>query len=144
MKKFLFALCLSLFTSVAMACTNFSGSYRGEEGVYTVSQSGCASVTISDSNGDMTLITDGQFRVVEDAPEARIMTAASFVGNNLTMENRIEYKVPFPPEVPADAIPSRIVVVVVKNAAGALVQTTTFYNSKGQSLGSESTTHPKA
>lgn len=143
MKKLLFALCLSVFTSAAMACTNFAGNYRGEEGVYTVSQSACASVTISDSSGSGTIITDGQFRVSEDNEEARILTAASFVGTNLTIDNRVEYKVPLPPEVPADAIPARIVIVIVKNSAGGLVQTVTIYNSKGQVLGSESSTHPK-
>ncbi len=144
MKKLLFALCLSLFTTAAMACTDFSGSYRGEEGIYSVTQSGCSNVTISDSSGSSTLITDGNFRVTEDSPEVRVYTAATFVGNNLTLENRIEYKIALPPEVPVDAIPARIVIVIVKDSAGGLVQTMTFYNSKGQVLGSESSTHPRA
>lgn len=144
MKKILFALCFSMFTTAAMACTDFSGRYRDEDSaLYTVSQSGCASITVSSSTGEGTIITDGQFRITDEDEQVRVYTAASFIGVTLTIENRLEFKVPLPPEIPADSIPVKIILVYSKDSAGNLLITTTLYNSNGQVLGSESSTHPR-
>ena len=59
--KLLLALSLSLFASVSMACTDFTGKYRNAESeVFTLQQSGCASVTLTDDTGSATIIADGQ------------------------------------------------------------------------------------
>ncbi len=141
--KLLLALCLSLSTSVALACTDFSGKYKNEQEVYTVSQNACASITVTTSEGSGTVITDGQFRLSEQNDDVRIYTAAAFIGNNLTLDHRVEYIQPLPPEVPPTSIPVKMLEVYTKDARGNVVFTTTVYNSAGGVLGSMTSVHQK-
>lgn len=144
MKTFL-ALGLSLFATVSMACTDFTGSYRSQQdsSTYSIQQSGCTSITSNTNEGTMTVLTDGQYRVSEDNEHARILTAAKFVGSNLTIDGKIEYKQPLPSEIPAEMIPTKIVMIVVKDSAGNLVTTSNVLNSDDQVLGSTTTTDQK-
>nr|BDT26810.1 hypothetical protein BHI3_02760 [Bacteriovorax sp. HI3] len=145
--KVVLALCLSLFTffsSAAFACTDFTGRYKNEQNeIYTVSQSACASVTVTGSDGSDTIITDGQFRLSEENEDVRVFTAAAFIGVNLTLNHRIEYKKPLPPEVPPTAIPVKILEVYVKDARGNVVLTTTIFNSTGGVLASMTSLHQR-
>lgn len=142
--KLLLAISLSLFTTAALACTNFSGKYKNEQNeVYTVSQSGCASVTLVSSEGTQTILADGVRRVTEENAEVRVSTAASFIGANLTLNHLLELKVPLPPEVPPTAVPKTILEVYVKDARGNIVQTTTLYNSAGTVLNTMTAVHQK-
>lgn len=142
--KLLIALCFSLFASVTMACTDFTGNYRNQQNeVYSLQQSGCASVAIIDNEGTNTIIADGQFRLTEETDEVRILTAASFVGANFTLDHRIEYKMPLPPEVPTEAIPVKMIVIYVKDTAGNIIETTTLYNSLERVLATMTSRHQK-
>lgn len=142
--KVLLALCLSLFASAALACTDFTGKYKNEQNeIYTVSQSACASVTVTGTEGAGTVITDGQFRLSEENEDVKVLTAAAFIGANLTLDHRIQYKKPLPPEVPPTSIPVKILEVYVKDARGNVVLTTTIFNSTGGVLASMTSLHQK-
>lgn len=142
--KVLLALCLSLFTTAALACTDFTGRYKNEQNeIYSVSQSACASVTVTDSDGAQTILTDGQYRLSEENEDLRVLTAAAFVGLSLTLDHRFEYKKPFPPEVPPSAIPVKMVDVYVKDAYGNVILTTTLFNSAGGVLTSMTSVHQR-
>ncbi len=142
--KVLLALCLSLFTSAALACTDFTGRYKNEQNeIYTVAQSACASLTVTNSEGTQTIITDGQYRLFDENEDVRILTAATFVGANLTLDHRFEYKRPLPPEVPPSAIPLKMLDVYVKDARGNVILTTTIFNSAGGVLASMTSLHQK-
>lgn len=131
--KLLLVLCFSMFATAAMACTDFTGTYRNGEGVKTqIKQSGCASVTFTEANDSGTIITDGQYRVTQDDADVRVSTAASFVGATLNFDGKLEYKQPMPPEVPTQSIPRRISVVYSKNTTGDVVALMTAYNSQNQ------------
>lgn len=131
--KLLLVLCFSMFASVAMACTDFSGSYRNGEGVNTqIQQSGCVSVTFSSADGSGTLITDGQFRVSQDDAEVRVLTSAAFVGATLNLEGKLEYKQPVPPEMPTEYIATRFSMVYSKSNSGDVVAVMSVYNSQNQ------------
>ncbi|MBC7713007.1 MAG: hypothetical protein H7177_06695 [Rhizobacter sp.] len=141
--KFLGVLAFALFTSTAMACTNFSGSYRDEQmGTYTVTQSGCETVTVNSSDGIETIIADGVYRLSSEDEQVRIMSAAMFVGANLTIDGKIEYKVPLP-QVPADKIPARVVTVYNLDSAGNLVMNFSVINSSNQVIANGTTTHQR-
>lgn len=142
--KVLLALTLSLFATVSIACTDFTGSYKDEESqTYTVSQSGCATVTVNDQEGTETIIVDGQYRVTEETDEVRITSAANFVGAGLVIDGKIEYKIPFPPEMPVDMIPVKSVAVYTLDSAGNLVVNVVVYNASNQVLGESTQTHQK-
>lgn len=134
--KLLLALTFLTFSTVSLACTDFSGSYRDETNqTFNVSQSACASVTVNSQEGTETIITDGQYRVTEDSDEVRITSAASFVGANLTIDGKIEYKIPMPPEIPAEMIPVRAVTIYTLDSVGNLIMYIAVYNSNNQVLG---------
>lgn len=142
--KLLLALSLSLFATVSMACTDFTGSYRDEDSqAYTVAQSGCSSVTVNDQEGTTIVIADGQYRVTEETDEVIILSAANFIGATLTVNGKMEYKIPFPPEVPTDMIPVRSVSVYTLDSAGNLVIDTSVFNSNNQVLVQSTQTHQK-
>lgn len=142
--KLLLALSLSLFASVSMACTDFSGSYRDEDSnTYTIAQSGCVSATVDDQEGTYSIIADGQYRVTEENDEMKISSAASFQGVNLVIDGKIEYKVAFPPEIPTEMIPVRTLSVYSLDSAGNLVMNIALYNSNNQVIGQASQTHQK-
>lgn len=143
MKLFL-VLCFSMFASAAMACTDFSGAYRNGEGVKTqIQQSGCANVTFTTVEGSGTLITDGQFRVSQDDAEVRVLTSAAFVGSTLNLEGKIEYKQSMPPEVPAEAIPTRFSLVYSKTNSGDVLAVMSAYNSQNQVIYSVTDSYSK-
>lgn len=142
--KLLLALSLSLFASVSMACTDFSGSYRDEaSNTYTVAQQACYSVTVNNQEGSQTIIADGVYRVTEEDDSVRITSAASFTGADLVIDGRIEYKVALPPEVPTELIPVRAVTTYSLDSAGNLVTSVVVYNSNNQSIGQATQTHQK-
>ncbi|MEA9356573.1 hypothetical protein SHI21_10175 [Bacteriovorax sp. PP10] len=131
--KLLLVLCFSMFASAAMACTDFSGNYRNGEGVQTqIQQSGCTSVTFSNVEGTGTIITDGQFRVLQDDADVRILTSAAFVGATLNLEGKFEYKQPAPPEMPSEYIAKRFSMVYTKSNSGDVVAVMSVYNSQNQ------------
>jgi hypothetical protein len=136
--KLLFTIAFSLITSAAMACTDFSGTYLNhvENTPYSLSQSGCASITEENE----TIYTDGRYRVIAEDDSVAVSMAASFIGANLTMDSNIEYKIPFPPEVPADMVPTKVVIVYTLDSARNLQSVSTVYNSTGQVLATESGT----
>jgi hypothetical protein len=136
--KLLFTIAFSLFASVAMACTDFSGTYltHVERNPYTITQSGCSSIT----EDNQTIITDGQYRVLDEDENVRVLSAASFIGANLTIDSNIEYKVAFPPEIPTEMIPTKIIMIYTLDSARNLQSVTTVYNSAGQVLTTESGT----
>jgi hypothetical protein len=136
--KLLFTVAFSLFASAAMACTNFSGSYRNDvEGkIYSIQQSGCSSISAE----GQTIITDGQYRVLNEDETGRVMVAASFVDANLNVDTTIEYKVSIPPEFPEEMIPVKITIIYSMDSAGNLTTLSTAYNSHGQVISSESNT----
>lgn len=144
MKTFL-ALGLSLFATVSMACTDFTGSYRSQQDndVYTLEQSGCASITANNSEGTSTIITDGQYRLNDQDENVRVMTAATFVDANLTLDSKIEYKQPLPSEIPVEMIPTKVVMILVKDSAGNIVTTSSVYNSTNQVLATSTQTDQK-
>ena len=142
--KLLLAICFSMFASVAMACTDFTGDYKNAEGTNTqIKQSGCTSVTFTNIEGAGTLVTDGQYRVSQDDAEVRVMTAASFVGAALNIEGRLEYKQSFPPEVPTQYIARRFTMVYTKTASGDVVGTSSVYNSENQVIFSQTDSYKK-
>lgn len=143
--KFLLAICISMFATAAIACTDFSGRYRDEElEVYTIEQSGCSSVTyIEDSGERSTFLVDGQYRLSDEDDEVRVYTAANFVGPTIVFDSKMEYKQPFPDDVPEEAIPRTSKLIYFKDANGNLVNVIYVYNSAGTIIGSATTTHPK-
>ena len=142
--KLLLAICLSMFASLAMACTDFTGNYRNGEGVDTqIKQSGCSSVTFTGNEGAGTLVTDGQYRMSQDDAEVRVMTAASFVGAALNIEGKLEYKQSFPPEVPTQYIARRFTMIYTKTTSGDVVGTSSVYNSENQVIFSQADTFKK-
>lgn len=142
--KILLTLTLSFFTSAVMACTDFSGSYKDEvASVYSVVQSGCSTVMVNNNEGTETIIADGQFRVTEENAEVRISSAANFIGDNLTIEGRIEYLIALPPEVPVELIPVKFVTVYTLDSAGNLWMNFTIINSKDQVIGESATMHQR-
>lgn len=143
--KILLALCISMFATGAFACTDFSGKYINTElEVYTVEQSGCESVTYIEDDGDRKIyIADGEYRLTEDDEDIRIYTATNFIGDNITLDSKIEYKKPFPPEMPEASITRTSKLIYTKDADGNLIENFYIYNSEGVILGSATTTHPK-
>lgn len=135
-----------LFCSIsnAFACTDFSGRYLDQENnQYSVAQSGCESLSIINDEGSFTAIADGQFRVSSESDEARVLTAITFSGSDLVMDNHLEFKFSLPPEVPVEVIPVRLLSIYRKVGNGDVAVTTSAYNLNGQFLGIESTTHQK-
>lgn len=143
--KFLLALCLSMFATAAIACTDFSGRYRDEElEVYTIEQSGCSSVTYVEDNGERsTFIVDGQYRLSDEDDEVKVYTAANFVGVTIVFDSKMEYKQPFPDDVPEEAIPRTSKIIYSKDTNGNLVSIILIFNSAGTVIGSATTTHPR-
>lgn len=143
--KFLLAVCISMFATAAMACTDFTGKYRDDDmDVYTIEQSGCEQVTYVEDDGDReTFIIDGQYRVTDEEDGVRILTAGNFVDATLVFDSKIEYLQPLPPEVPETSIPRTTKLVYSLDASGNLVGTVTVYNSAGTVLATASQTHPK-
>ena len=105
--KFLLAICISVFATATMACTDFSGTYKDETmSVYRIDQSGCTSIAQTNSDGTrVDFIVDGQYRLMEEDEWGTISTAANFVGDTLVFDSKMEYKKPFPTEVPEVVIP---------------------------------------
>jgi hypothetical protein len=142
--KLLWALSFALFTSASMACTNFSGTYIDDQTkTYTVTQSACESVVVVSSEGSETIIADGVYRVTSEDEQVRITSAANFIGENLTIDGKVEYKTPLPPEVPADKIPARVVEVYTLDSAGNLVMQLSVLNLNNQTITSSTITHQK-
>jgi len=142
--KVLLVLTLSLVTSLAMACTDFTGTYRDQEDkVYSVSQSGCNSLVLNNDAGTFSAQADGKYRISSEDQQARVLTAISFSKKDLIIDHQIELKVALPPEVPTEIIPGRIYTLFGKLGNGDLGVTTTVYNLNGQVLSIESTHHQK-
>ncbi len=142
--KVLLTLTLSIYASMALACTDFTGTYRDQEfKVYSVLQSGCSSIVLNNDEGTFGAQADGILRVSSEDQQARVLTAISFSGKDLIMDHHIELKVALPPEVPADIIPGRIYSIYGKLGNGDLGVTTTVYNLNGQVLSVESSHHQK-
>ncbi len=96
--KILFTALLSVFSFVALACPNFTGTYEGydqEEGAYTyeIKQSGCSSITMLSNNEVQTVATDNIERLISSKTEqteigemkADVYARALFVNNSLRM-----------------------------------------------------------
>lgn len=142
--KIMLTIALSLFTSLAFACTDFTGTYRDQEyKVYSVNQAGCSSIVLNNDEGTFSAKADGQFRVSSEDQHARVLTAILFSGKDLIMDHHVELKVALPPEVPVEIIPVRIYSIYGKLGNGDLGVTTTVYNANGQVLSVESSQHQK-
>ena len=79
----------------------------------------------------------------EENEDVKVLTAAAFIGTNLTLDHRIQYKKPLPPAVPPTSIPLKILEVYIKDARGNVVLTTTIFNSTGGVLASMNSLHKK-
>ena len=133
-----------MFATAAMACTDFSGSYRDEEQkTYSIKQSRCASVTLTSDEGSASIQADGKFRVTDESDEVKVTTAASFVGTNFTLDSRISYKIEIPPQVPTELIPVKILTIYTKDTSGNLVIQTQVLNSDNDLLGDDTVTNEK-
>lgn len=142
--KLLLVLCFSLFTSVVMACTDFTGSYRDGEGhIAQIKQSGCVSLTFTNHEGSGAYITDGQLRVSHEDAEIKVLTSAAFVGAALNIESRLQYKQPMPPEMPTQYIPVRAATVFTKSTSGDVVGVSSVYNSENQVISSQVDSYSK-
>ncbi len=142
--KSLIGLSAFLFSTISFACTNFSGTYMDlEREIYSVTQNGCESLTVTSEEGTFTALADGVLRVSTDSEEATIMTAVSFSGKDLIMDNYLQFKVSLPPEIPAEVIPVRMYSIYSKLVNGDVSITTTAYNMNGQVLGIETGIHQK-
>lgn len=143
--KFLLAICISMFATAAIACTDFSGRYRDEEmEVYTIEQSGCSSVTYIEDDGERsTFLVDGQYRLSDEDDEVKVYTAANFVGATIVFDSKMEYKQPFPDDVPEETIPRTSKIIYSKDSYGNLISMIYVYNSAGAVIGRATTTHPK-
>ena len=142
--KSLIGLSVFLFSTVSLACTNFSGSYLDlDRETYTVSQNGCESLTLTTDEGTFTALADGVLRVSNESEEATILTAVSFSGKDLIMDNHLQLKVSLPPEIPVEVIPVRMYSIYSKLVNGDVSITTTAYNLNGQILGIETGIHQK-
>lgn len=128
------------FSSISFACTDFSGRYQNADAVeYFVEQIGCESLKIASSD----FITDGQFRTQEETASIKITSASSFIDYYLQIENKLEYKNPFPPEMPQKMIPAKYVTLYTIDWKGNLAIDTTVYNADNEVISSENTIHQK-
>lgn len=142
--KVLLGLALSLFASVSLACTDFTGTYKDQESeTYSVEQTGCTSIVLNSNEGTFTTLADGQFRISSEDQQARVLTAVLFSGKDLIMDHHLELKVALPAEIPVEIIPARIYAIYSKLSNGNIAITTTVYNINGQVLGVESSQHQK-
>ncbi len=142
--KTLIGLSLVLFSNIALACTDFTGTYLDQEReTYSVAQNGCESLTLTNNEGSFNVLADGQLRVTNESEEATIMTAVSFSGRDLIMDNHLQFKVSLPPEIPVEVIPVRMYSIYSKLPNGNVSITTTAYNLNGQVLGIETAIHQK-
>lgn len=131
---------LLLFSNQSFACTDFSGKYLDDDSnPYSIFQSGCNSFKLASA----IYITDGNFRVKEESSAIKIMTASTFIEDYLQIENILEYKIPFPPEMPTELIPVRYVSLYTIGWLGNLAIDTTVYNKNGDVISSENTIHKK-
>ena len=142
--KSLIGLSVFLFSTVSLACTNFSGTYLNlERKTYTVAQNGCESLSLESDDGIFTALTDGVLRASSESDDSTIFTAISFSGKDLIVDNHLHLKVQLPPEIPADVIPVRMYSIYSKLFNGDISITTTAYNMNGQVLGIETGIHQK-
>lgn len=126
--KILITLCLSLFASIALACPNLSGSYLDSDNTpYRVIQNDCSSVIVNEGNSSQTILTDGNYRVMEQDAQMRLLAAAQFNGNTLEIKSRLEYLIDIS-QYPADQLPGRINMIISKDSVGNLVQDISVYS----------------
>lgn len=131
---------LLIFASASFACTDFTGNYLDDDSnTYSIVQSGCESFTLAGNSN----IADGQFRTQQETATIKISTAASFIDYYLQVENIVDYKNPFPPEMPVEMIPAKYVTLYTVDWKGNLAIDTTVYNSKNDVISSENTIHQK-
>ncbi|MEA9356046.1 hypothetical protein SHI21_07535 [Bacteriovorax sp. PP10] len=138
--KFLMTFVLLTFASASFACTDFAGNYLDDDSnPYSIVQSGCESFTLAGKSN----IADGQFRTQQETAAIKISSAASFIDYYLQVENIVDYKTPFPPEMPLDMIPAKYVTLYTIDWKGNLAIDTTVYNNKNEVISSENTTHQR-
>lgn len=138
--KFLFTLLFLSFSSITLACTDFSGHYLDDDSnPYAIFQSGCDSVQIASASH----IADGNFRVKEESATIKITTASTFIEDYLQIENILEYKIPFPKEMPIELIPAKYITLYTIGWHENLAIDTTVYNKYGGVISSENIIHQK-
>jgi hypothetical protein len=138
--KILMIFILLTFASASFACTDFTGKYLDDDSnPYLIIQSGCASFILAGNSN----IADGQFRIQQETAAIKISSAASFIDYYLQVENLVDYKNPFPPEMPLDMIPAKYVTLYTIDWKGNLAIDTTVYNSKNDVISSENTIHQR-
>lgn len=128
------------FSALSLACTNFSGKYLDDDSnAYSIEQSACETFTVASNIH----ITDGQFRTKEETSAIKITTASTFIEDYLQVENILEYKNPFPTEMPLELIPAKFVTLYTIGWKGNLAIDTTVYNKNGDVISSDNTIHQK-
>ena len=138
--KLLLPLFLFSFSSITLACTDFSGNYLDDDlHPYAIFQDGCNSFKIASTG----YIADGKFRVKEESAAIKIITASTFIEDYLQIENILEYKIPFPPEMPLELIPAKYITLYTTGSSENLAIDTTVYNKNGDVISSENTIHQK-
>lgn len=138
--KLLLPLFLFSFSSITMACTDFSGNYLDDDSnPYAIIQDGCNSFKIAST----AYIADGKFRIKEESAAIKIITASTFIEDYLQIENILEYKIPFPPEMPLELIPAKYITLYTIGWSENLAIDTTVYNINGDVISSENTIHKK-
>ena len=138
--KLLLPLFLFSFSSITLACTDFSGNYLDDDlHPYAIFQAGCDSFKIASTS----YIADGNFRIKEESAAIKIITASTFIEDYLQIENILEYKIPFPPEMPLELIPAKYITLYTIGWSENLAIDTTVYNINGDVISSENTIHTK-
>jgi hypothetical protein len=139
MKLLLIGFLLS-FSCMSLACTDFSGNYMDDDSnAYSIVQSACGSFIIAST----TYIADGKFRPKEETSSIKITIASTFIEDYLQVENILEYKTSFPPEMPLELIPAKFVTLYTIGWMGNLAIDTTVYNKNGDVISSENTIHQR-
>ena len=138
--KLLLALSMLTFTTISFACTDFSGNYIDDDSnPYSIIQTGCESLKL----GDVTLVTDGYFRLKEETTVIKILSASNHIDDYLQVEVLLDYKIAFPAEMPIELIPFKYVVIYTIGWKDNLAIDTTVYNKSGDVISSDNTIHQK-
>jgi hypothetical protein len=99
MKKFVL-LAFSLFSSVTLACTDFSGKYvTNVNETYSLTQNGCKSIQFFDDTESVLMIIDGQEYFIKEFDiqgegddqniNVKIYATGSFIGERLVQSIRL-------------------------------------------------------
>lgn len=127
--KFLIAMSVLAFSSITLACTDFSGTYQSQDQEMQVVQSGCESLVLVTPDASLTIIADGNFHQTltqdivvhgETLGKMVLFHKAQFESAQVAIDTRIHF------EMNGTVEDQEVKTMNSLNAAGDLVSVSTY------------------